>query len=87
MVKQQIKHRRGRSAPPPPPPPPPPPGALSRSHLTFSFDDALSQRRSQDSLLLVCRSSFGENPGNEVGVVFAKSVITTGDVKFYAAST
>ena len=83
MVKQQIKHRRWRSKPFPPPPPP----ALSRSHLTFSFDDALSQRRSQDSLLLVCRSSFGENPGNEVSVVFAKSVITTGDVKFYAAST
>ena len=53
----------------------------------FSFDDALFQRRSQDSLLRVCRNSFGENPGNEVGVVFAKSVITTGGVKFYAAST
>ena len=85
MVKQQIKHRRWRSVPFQTPPPPPP--ALSRSHLTFSFDDALSQRRSQDSLLLVRRSSFGENPGNEVSVVFAKSVITTGGVKFYAAST
>ena len=85
MVKQQIKHRRLRSVPFPTPHPPPP--ALSRSHLTFSFDDALSQRRSQDSLLLVRRSSFGENPGNEVSVSFAKSVITTGDVKFYAAST
>ena len=53
MVKQQIKHRRLRSVPFPTPPPPPP--ALSRSHLTFSFDDALSQRRSQDSLLLVRR--------------------------------
>ena len=73
MVKQQIKHRRWRSVP--------------SARFPFSFDDALSQRRSQDSLLLVCRSSFGENPGNEVGVVFAKSVITTGGVKFYAAST
>ena len=42
----------------------------------------MSQRRSQDSLLLVFRSSFGET-GNEVGVVFAKSVIPTGGDKFY----
>ena len=50
-------------------------GSLSIDVFVFSFDEqcsfdvALSQRRSQDSLLLASRSSVGEYPGNEVGVV------------------